>query len=127
MTVSRRLFQRVHFTASSCRTDASRSAQSSAPSQQPRRNAFAVREMSLMRKSEPRVQRPRRRAFDSTSKGRRVSPGRYAIGFAFAELARQLKCGPVRLLRTGLITSDVVVGLLALPLHSVLNDGNQFN
>src|SRR6266699_3061597 len=61
-------------------------------SQPPRRNAFAVRPMNLQRKFEPFVQRRRRRAFDSASKERRVDTRRCAIGFAFAELVKALKC-----------------------------------
>src|SRR5213595_3170964 len=86
-----------------------------------------MRAMNLMRKFMPPPQRRRRRAFDSASKERRVNTGRYSHGFAFAELASALKCGQVRLFGTELSSSDVALGLLALPLHSVLHDGNQFN
>jgi len=56
-----------------------------------------------------------------------VNTGQHDLGFAFAELARALKCGRVRLLATGFYSSNVAVGHLALPLQPVLRDGNQFN
>jgi len=56
-----------------------------------------------------------------------VNTGQHDLGFAFAELARALKCGRVRLLATGFNSSNVAVGHLALPLQRVLRDGNQFN
>ena len=56
-----------------------------------------------------------------------MNTGQHDLGFAFAELARALKCGRVRLLATGFNSSNVAVGHLALPLHPVLGDGNQSN
>ena len=56
-----------------------------------------------------------------------MNTGQHDLGFAFAELVKALKCGRVRLFGTELSSSDVALGLLALPLHSVLRDGNQFN
>ena len=127
VTFSRRLFRCVHFTRWSRRGYASPCRRIPRPSQPPRRNAFAVRAMNWMRKFELLVQRLRRRTFDSASKERRVNTGQHDNGFAFAKLARALKCGQVRLFGTELSSSDVALGLLALPLHSVLHDGNQFN
>jgi hypothetical protein len=74
--------------------------------------------MNLMRIFEPLVQRRRRRAFDSASKERRVNAGQHDLGFAFAELARTLKCGRVSLFATGFSSSNLAVGHLALPLQS---------
>ncbi len=56
-----------------------------------------------------------------------MNTGQHDLGFAFAELARALKCGRVRLLATGFRASNLAVGHLALPLHPELRDGNQFN
>src|SRR5437867_8964968 len=90
-------------------------------------NAFAVCAMNLMLKFMPPAQRRRRRAFDSASKERRSNAGQQNLGFAFAELARALKCGPVRLFATGFNSSNVALGHLALPLHPVLDHGTQLN
>jgi hypothetical protein len=75
MTISQRMFQRVHFPSWSCRDDASRRRRIRRSSQEPRRNAFAGRAMNSMRKFMPPAQRRRRRAFDSASKERRVNAG----------------------------------------------------
>ncbi len=56
-----------------------------------------------------------------------MNTGQHDLGFALAELARALKCGRVRRLAIGFSSSNVAVGHLALPLHPVLGDGNQFN
>jgi len=98
VTVSQRLFQRIHFTSRSRKGDASRCRRISQSSQPPRRNAFAVRPMNLQRKFEPFVQRRRRRAFDSASKERRVNAGQPGLGFAFAEVrTRPALCNRIQL------------------------------
>ena len=51
-------------------------------------NAFAAREIKVEEKSGPHMQRQRRRAFDSTSKERRVSAGGHDFAFCTRRISQ---------------------------------------